>query len=91
MTIRARKEYNLYMKKKILNKILDSKISKKVMIPVGNKIIKGIKYIGGQVEKDIKSREYQSEKLRKENEMERTGQVAMKKKGRITSDGYMRG
>ena len=101
LTNNRRKNYNLYMKlankvlmSKGMGKVLDSKISKKAMIPLGAKIIKVSKKIlpnkaDFQGEKDFLNAP--GEKLKKENEMERTGQVAMRRKGRGTSDGYMRG
>ncbi len=83
---------------KILDKVLDNKVSKKVMIPVGNKIIggtkKAVKFLDKQfvepsrnynkIQKDI------DDKNRKNMEWEKTGQVA-KRKGRSTSDGRMLG
>jgi hypothetical protein len=39
---------------KIMNKVLDSKVSKKVIIPVGNMVIKAVKTPGKMVSRAIK-------------------------------------
>lgn len=64
--------------KNIKNKVLDSKVSQKVMIPVGNAVIKAasapFKWAGKQIEKDIRGGEQKWKNLQRKNEMERTGQ-----------------
>lgn len=75
---------------KLIDKILDSKVAKKGMIPLGNAIIKGAKkttnYIGGQIKKDNESREYESKKSQQEYEDDKT---RVYRSGRSTSTGYM--
>ena len=84
-----KKVLNKILLSKGMGKVLDSKISKKVMIPLGKKVMKTFP-ISSAIKKEREFLNSPGEKLKKENEMEKTGQVA-KKKGRSTSDGRMLG
>lgn len=74
-------------------KILNKKIVKKGMVPLGNVVIKGTQkvsdFILGPVEKELKEEKEKGEKFKRENKEE---QDALKgiSKGRSTSDGYMK-
>lgn len=84
---------NKFLTSKGLGKVLDSKISKKVMIPVGNKIIKGarkvVDFAAAPLVKEFKMQEEKDAKNKKDVEENIHDWMGVNKKGRSTSTGYM--